>query len=66
MTALCLFISFGVTWAYGEYEYRSCLAKNDRTYAASPWQEHITWRTTRNSAAAGCADSNPLPEQYLM
>jgi hypothetical protein len=66
MTALCLFISFGATWGYGEVQYRTCLKKSDHAYASSPWQEHITWRTTKNVAASSCADSNVLPEQYLM
>lgn len=66
MTALCLFISFGITWGYGEVEYRTCLTKNDKAYSSSPWQEHMTWATTKNAAAAGCADSNMLPVQYLL
>jgi hypothetical protein len=66
MTALCLFVAFGSTWAYGEVQYRTCLEQHDKAYSGSPWQEHFTWPTTKNAAASSCADSNTLPEQYLL
>ena len=65
MTLLCAFISCAIVWGYGEAQYRSCLSKTDSAYASGHGFDHITWATTKSSAATRCAETNVVPNKYL-
>ncbi|MGH2905768.1 MAG: hypothetical protein ACRDKI_03250 [Solirubrobacterales bacterium] len=65
MSLLLAFIFMASVWTVSEVQYRNCLSRTDKAYAAASGIDHITWPPSKSAAAAVCATTNRVQDRYL-